>query len=327
MDAIAAKARHRPRRGAAAQSDRDRRDALCTGRSKRSAPKSCSIPATTPGCSTRRWQRIGWPALQGETQAPPRRGRSGRRRARPCSSRRAASVRSTACKIAVDIDRRRRGRHRRGLGRAGRRDGDRADLRRCARRRLPSACGSCTARPTASTTAWAPSPRASTVMTGEATRLAALKVRAKALEMAAELLQSAAGRPRHRRRRDRAQVAASSAAFDLAWRDARASARRLRSTRGDRDAGAGRRRLVPHRPHELPLWRACRRRAGRPRDRRGRRSSATSSPMTSAARSIRCWSKARSPAASRKGLGGALFEEFHLRRARRAAVASLSPTT
>ena len=32
--------------------------------------------------------------------------------------------------------------------------------------------------------------------------------------------------------------------------------------------------------------------------------------MTSAARSIRCWSKARSPAVFAQGLGGALTEEF-----------------
>ncbi len=50
--------------------------------------------------------------------------------------------------------------------------------------------------------------------------------------------------------------------------------------------------------------------AGRSRDRRRRRSSAISSPTMSAARSIRCWSKARSPAAFAQGLGGALLEEF-----------------
>ena len=39
-------------------------------------------------------------------------------------------------------------------------------------------------------------------------------------------------------------------------------------------------------------------------------SSAMRSPTTSARRSIRSWWKARSPAAWRKGIGGALLEEF-----------------
>ena len=58
-----------------------------------------------------------------------------------CSWRRAGSVRSTGCDVTIDTSRRRRGRHRRGLGRAGRRDRDRADLRRRARRRLSAHSG------------------------------------------------------------------------------------------------------------------------------------------------------------------------------------------
>ena len=48
---------HRSGRGAAPQSDRGGRRCPTRGRSIRSAPRSCSIPATMPGCSTRRWRR------------------------------------------------------------------------------------------------------------------------------------------------------------------------------------------------------------------------------------------------------------------------------
>ena len=109
-----------------------------------------------------------------------------------------------------------------------------------------------------------------TVMTGEATRLAALKVRQKAIGMAAELLQSAPedldivdGEIREWRR--------SVGAFDLGCRDRAASAAVLAHARRSR-ARAFRRRLVLHRPHELSLRRPCRGGAHRPRHRpcRGR---------------------------------------------------------
>ena len=73
------------------------------------------------------------------------RRRNRRRRRCACSWKRAGSGRSTSVRIDGRYRRRRRGRHRRGLGRARRRDGDRADLRRCARRRLSQASASSTA--------------------------------------------------------------------------------------------------------------------------------------------------------------------------------------
>ena len=101
------------------------------------APRSCSIPATMPGCSTRRWPPSSWDELQ--ATCGERRRADGecvgaglallRREERPRPVRRRADVASITSGA-------RRGRHRRGLARPGRRDGDRADLRRCARRRL-----------------------------------------------------------------------------------------------------------------------------------------------------------------------------------------------
>ena len=80
-------------------------------------------------------ERIGWPALQGEIKARRDQGRTGR-----CGSwhlrreERAWSVRQ--CEDRGRYHGHSRGRHRRCVGRAGRRDGDRADLRADARRRL-----------------------------------------------------------------------------------------------------------------------------------------------------------------------------------------------
>ena len=54
-----------------------------------------------------------------------------------------------------------------------------------------------------------------TVMCGEATRLAAAKLRGKALRAAAELMQTERGRARHRRRRDRAHRRAAGPSMPL----------------------------------------------------------------------------------------------------------------
>ena len=156
-----------------------------------------------------------------------------------------------------------------------------------------------------------------TVMTGEATRLAASKVRAKAIEVAAELLQAPPdpldivdGKVV----RTDAGAGPSIALGEVARHLSPAS-----KIAGRTLARADRRRLVPHRPHELPLRRARRRGAGRSRDRRGRRWSAISSPTTSAGRSIRCWSR-DNRRRRRAGPRRRAARGVPLRRARRAAV-------
>ena len=111
------------------------------------------------------------------------------------------------------------------------------------------------------------------VMTGGATHAAALKVRAKALDMAAALLQAAPdeldivdGVVIHRDRPGRRRRSRSATSPGIWRRIRRCSASATR---------AHRRGLVPRRAHDLSLRRAHRRRAGRPRDRAGRRSSAS----------------------------------------------------
>ena len=124
----------RPHRGAPPQPDRHVRDALCAavrdaGRRHRARfRRLCGAARQGPA-----GRGLDEPA--GRPAAAPRRRRSGRRRAcavrgeeRPRPIRRRAGRRRSL--------RRGRGRHRRGLGRAGRRDRDGANLRRCARRRL-----------------------------------------------------------------------------------------------------------------------------------------------------------------------------------------------
>ena len=99
-----------------------------------------------------------------------------------------------------------------------------------------------------------------TVMTGEATRLAASDVRAKAIELAAELLQTQPealgvvdGVGRSQRCRGWS--------FHFTWRDRPTFVAGIKDA-GRPPSGADRRGLVPHRSYELPLRRACCRRAG-----------------------------------------------------------------
>ncbi len=139
-----------------------------------------------------------------------------------------------------------------------------------------------------------------TVMTGDrrraspprrcATRRSALRRRDAA----------AAGRPSSTSSTARGARAMAPAPSIVARRSRPRAAPRRRSCAATR-AGPRGRRLVLFRPHGLSLWRPHRGRAGRPRRPAASRSSAISSPTTSAGRSIRGWSKARSPAASRRG--------------------------
>ncbi len=137
------------------------RDAVSRGRSRRWAPTSCSIPATMPACSTRRSPPSSGMTLQDDLRR--------RRAAGECvGAGLAIFVEKSGLGpfdgvrlIASTVRRLRRGRHRRGVGRAGRRDGGGANLRRCARCRLSRACASCMAAPTGSRSGRAPSPRAS----------------------------------------------------------------------------------------------------------------------------------------------------------------------
>ena len=64
--------------------------------SRRSAREWCIDSGDYRELLDKALARIGWDALQAELARAPRRGRTGRRRARVCSSRRAASARSTA---------------------------------------------------------------------------------------------------------------------------------------------------------------------------------------------------------------------------------------
>jgi len=105
------------------------------------------------------------------------------------------------------------------------------------------------------------------VMTGSATHAAALKVRAKALDVAASLLQATPdeldivdGVVMHRDR--------PGGGVDQPGGDRPSSLARLANAREARP-GADRRRLVPHRTYDLPLRRADRRGRGRPRYRAG----------------------------------------------------------
>ena len=141
---------------------------------------------------------IKWDALQDEPPAPARRRRMRRGGPRRCSSRRAGSARSTACGCPSVRRRPRRGGDRRGIGRPGRRDRGGADLRRRARRRLSRACASCTAAPTASRSGMGAFASRVTVMTGEATRLAAVEVRAQGDRDRGRAAAAACGRARHR---------------------------------------------------------------------------------------------------------------------------------
>ena len=297
MDAVADRLGIDRDRGAPAQSDRRGRDAVSPARSTRSATRSSRFrrlsAAARQGAGAVRLGRAA-----GGAEPPPRRRRDGRRAASRCSSRKAGSGPADGVQITVDTS----GAVELVTGGASLGQGfETAMAQICAetlgvdyRRvrvvhgqtdRIEHGIGAHAAR--------------ATVMTGGATHAAALKVRAKALEIASELLQT---RPdeldivdgvvratRLRRRAHRSRLA------DIA----RAS-RPARRLLGGPRAGPGRRGLVPHRPHGLSLRRAARRGADRSRHRRRRRSSASWSPTTSAAPSIRCWSRASSSAASRR---------------------------
>ena len=181
-----------------------RRRCPIRGRWRRSAPRSCSIPATMPGCSTRRWRRSTGTSCTSDLAR--RRAAGELVGAGPCasSSRRAGSARSTACASRsmpsglVEVV----------TGAASVGQGVEtvvaqicADALGVDYRRVRVVHGR-TDRIAFGQGAFA---SRVTVMTGEATRLAAVEVRAKAIEVAAELLQQPAGRARHRRRQGRAQ--------------------------------------------------------------------------------------------------------------------------
>ena len=130
-----------------------------------------------------------------------------------------------------------------------------------------------------------------TVMTASATHNTALKVRQKAIEYAAEMMQAPAETstsPTAVVRTDHA-AGASMSLGEIASGLAPTS----KTARGARSGTVGR-RLVPRRPAGLPLRDTCGDGAGGPRDRRRLRSSATSSVTISAAPSIRRWCVDRS---------------------------------
>ena len=105
-----------------------------------------------------------------------------------------------------------------------------------------------------------------TVMTGEATRIAAAKLRAKAIAAAAGLLQSPPEALDVVDGNVVSRKAARGPSMTLG-EVARALEPTSKASRR-RDAGPCRRRLFRIAAHELSLWRPCRRGAGRPRHRR-----------------------------------------------------------
>ena len=137
LDAIAAKVGIDRRRGAAPQSDLARPRCPTRGRSKRSAPHVTFDSGDYPGLLDKALAAIELAGAAERRQAAARRRRSGRRRSRHVRR----EERSRSVRRRAGYGRyvwRCRGRHRRCLGRPGCRDRDRADLRRCARRRLPA---------------------------------------------------------------------------------------------------------------------------------------------------------------------------------------------
>ena len=108
-----------------------------------------------------------------------------------------------------------------------------------------------------------------TVMTGEATRIAASALRAKAIEVAAELLQAPAGRARHGRRRG-GPHRRRRGPFDRSWRDCPRARAAARSSRGRASPGLSAEGWFHAESHELSLWRAHRGGARRSRNRRRR---------------------------------------------------------
>ena len=101
-------------------------------------------------------------------------------------------------------------------------------------------------------------------------------------------------RRRHRRRKDGSGASISLGAVATALLP-------TSKTLAGREPGPCRRGLVRRRAAGLSLWQPRRRGEGRCATPAASPSSATSSATTSAAPSIRCWSRARSSAASRKG--------------------------
>ena len=277
--------------------DRQERDAVSRGRWRRSAPRSCSIPATMPACSTRRWPRSTGTSCRTISGAgAPAANASARALAifveksglGPVDGVRVAvdpaglvevvtgaaslgqgveTVMAQICADALGVD------YRRVRVVHGQTD------------RIAFGMGAFASRVT--------------VMTGEATRLAAVKVRAKAIEIAAELLQQPADAldivdGEVVRKDGRRGPSMTLGEIAKALRAGVEAARRPR-------ARAVGRRLVLQRSHELSLRRPYRGRAGRSRHRRRDDRALPASPTTSAAPSIRCWSRARSSAASRRG--------------------------
>ena len=102
MDAIAAQARHRPRRGAPPQPDRQDGDAVRAPARARSATESSTTPATTRRCSTRRWRASTGTRCKARLARAPRRRRDWSAPGSRCSSRRAGSGPTDGVRISVD---------------------------------------------------------------------------------------------------------------------------------------------------------------------------------------------------------------------------------
>ncbi len=179
-----------------------RRRCRTGGRSTRSAPRSCSIPATMPLLLDKTLAAIGWDALQAKLSAAARRA-NWSAPASACSSRRAGSGRSTRCGSTVDGS----GAVEVVTGAASVGQGietviaqicadtlgvDYARIRVIHGQtdRIEYGLGAFASRVT--------------VMTGEATRRAASAVRAKAIDDGRRADAGASRRARHRRRRRRA---------------------------------------------------------------------------------------------------------------------------
>ena len=241
MDAIAARARHRSGRGAPPQPHRTSRNALSAAVSTL-GDDIVIDSGDYAGCSTRRWPR------------------STGRRCRPTSRARRAAGEAVGAGLAhvrgEERPRpfRRRARHGRSpparsrsspapprSARASRRWWRRSAPTRSAS--TTGACASSTARPTASRSASARFASRVTVMTGEATRIAALQAARQGARRCGASCCSGARRSRHRRRR---VVTRDGAGPSIASPRSPARSRRLAAARRSR------RRASPPKAGSIP---------------------------------------------------------------------------
>ena len=268
--------------------------------STRWARRSSTTPATMQACSTRRWRSPTGTICSSNSRERRRARRKSRRRAWPSSWRKADSARSTPCASKLSPAARSRSSPASPRSAKASRPSiaqicadalgvDYSDIRVIHGQtdRIDNGMGAFASRVT--------------VMCGEATRLAATKLRAQvararrrtAADASADLLDIVDGKIVRRNRRARGL-------FD---------ARSRELVREQSAAGSPPRRPSNPRTWSTPTASTSPSCASMPTP-AASPSSAMPSPTTSARRSIRCWSKARSPAAWRRGSAARCWRSF-----------------